>query len=96
MKPQKGDFCKVLYDNRDVTARVTGVNDGSFDVETSFGEPMYNIPLDKYRREFDLGCQIVNMINEKYNLDLMTIDSAEMSNDINDMLREKYWMIHPY
>jgi len=43
--------CIVLYDGRECNANVISKNETTFDVITSFGEKMYNIPLSKFRAE---------------------------------------------
>jgi hypothetical protein len=94
-KPQVGDFCEVNYDGRICNAKVTDVTDATFDVKTSFGQPMYNIPIEKFKYKPSLGSIIVNMLNEEYSLDLKTVDSFSMSERVDELIKMKSWMAQP-
>lgn len=95
-KIELNNFCEVDFDGRKCVAKVTHVNNQTqvFSVVTSFGEPMYNIPFDKFTESPNFGTLIINMLNAKYNLDLMTIDSFSMSEDINILAHNKKWMLN--
>lgn len=43
------DKCNVIYDGRECLAKVIFVKENTFDVITSFGAKMYNIPAEKFR-----------------------------------------------
>lgn len=84
------DNCKQNYDGRLCKAVVTSVNSKAktFDVLMSWGDPMLNIPFDKFNYELSLGNKIVNMINDKYELNLLTVDAAHMTDDIDDLIAD--------
>lgn len=93
--PQLDNFCETLFDGRNCFAKVIKVDSHlkTFDVKMSFGEMMYNIPFDKFKYSPDLGNLIVNMIEDKYKLGLFTVDASAMTDDINNLIKNKKWMI---
>lgn len=94
-EPKVGDFCTQNYDGRICQCKVYKVDNEKrvFHVLTSFDQYMGNIPFDKFNYAPDLGNLIVNLIQEKYKVDLMTIDAIGMTDDINSLLQEKKWML---
>lgn len=49
--PELNDCCNVLYDGRECVASVIAIDldSDTFDVMTSFGAGMWNIPFEKFR-----------------------------------------------
>ena len=93
--PKINDFCQVTYDGRLSNAIVIEVDSDKkmFTAQTSYKAKMYDIPFEKFIPMPDLGGIIINMLNEKYSLNLYTVDSMAMNSDINDILEEKKWML---
>ena len=69
-KPEINDWCEVKFDGRNCFAKVIEVNESCFDVITSFGEKMHNIPFAKFLyssgetaiRQYDSLAKIVKQL----------------------------------
>lgn len=86
-------FCEILYDGRLSKSKVININDElkTFDVITSFNEKCYNIPFYKYKPIISLGNEIVNSIEKEFNLSLMTVDAAAMTDCIDIIIYKNKW-----
>lgn len=88
--PKINQFCRVLYDGRICAAEVVGVNqeNKTFDVKTSFGASMLNIPFDRFDEAQKIQTAIANRINSELNLSLLTVDVFAMEEIIYSVLKE--------
>ena len=88
--PKIGNYCNVNYDGRLMLARIEKVNEPAqtFDIKTISGNGMYNISFDRFKYVEPPSTKIVNIVNEKFGLNLLTVDSFAMDEMIVKILKE--------
>lgn len=84
--PKLNDWCKVNYDGRISKAFVTKVDNDTFDVITTFGAEMFNIPFDKFRPLYIIEKQPENLLHLFWQRasDACPLEASEMDEQIKE------------